>query len=179
MLRVVSRAGGLALCVQLSVLFCTGLAKAEVTRNLEIFRAQVHRYVKSMRIKLPVSVSEGRIFKGFIAKTECKGVAADIRCAITARHADLAQASPDFIEYMAVHETCHIKLRHYDLSLTDHITRSEEIERDADRCARQHIGWDKFIPSMIHLLIASNRQYEKIPIAALTRAIRKVYSDGD
>lgn len=79
---------------------------------------------------------------------------------------------------MAAHETCHIKLKHYQLTVIDHVTRFEEIERDADRCARQHIGWDKFIPSMIQMLIASNGQYEKVPKSALTRAIRKVYGDA-
>lgn len=179
MLRVVSRAWALVFCVQLSVLFCNGAAKADITRNLEAFRDQVSRFVKVMQITLPVSVSEAQIFKGFMAQTECKGVADDIRCAITARHADLMRASPDFIQYMAAHETCHIKLKHYQLTVTDHITRSEEIERDADRCARQHIGWDKFIPSMIHMLVASDKQYEKVPRPALTRAIRKVYGDAN
>lgn len=179
MLCVVSRAWALAFCVQLSVLFCNGAAKADITRNLEAFRDQVSRFVKVMQINLPVSVSQAPIFKGFMAQTECKGVADDVRCAITARHADLVRASPDFIEYMAAHETCHIKLKHYQLTVTDHVTRFEEIERDADRCARQHIGWDKFIPSMIQILIASNGQYEKVPKSALTRAIRKVYGDAD
>jgi hypothetical protein len=132
-----------------------------------------------MDIKVSVFVLEDKLWKGFEAQTQCNGVADDVRCTVTASDANLATASPIFIEYMAAHEACHIKLRHYALDALDFVTRSEEIERDADRCARKHIGWEKFIPSMVQRLIDSDKQYEKVPIEALERAIRKVYRSDE
>lgn len=175
MLRVKSRAWGMAVCVSTSVLLHDSPANADIGHNLEAFKIHVARFVQAMDIKLPISVAEDQLPKGFVAQTECKGVADDVRCTINARREDLANAPSEFIEYMAAHETCHIKLKHYALSVVDHITRTEELERDADRCARERIGWEKFIPSMVRRLIDSNKAYGKIPIAALTDAIRKVY----
>jgi hypothetical protein len=49
----------------------------------------------------------------------------------------------------------------------------------ADRCVREHIGWEKFVPSMLQRLIDSNNQYEKVPPEALERAIRRAYRSND
>ena len=155
--------------------WCTNTSSAQVFENLESFKAHVLRFVEVMDIKVSVFVSEDKLWRGFEAQTQCNGVADDVRCSVIASDADLAKASPVFIEYMAAHEACHIKLRHYALDALDFVTRSEEIELDADRCARENIGWEKFIPSMVQRLIDSNKQYEKVPPEALERAIRKVY----
>jgi len=133
------------------------------------------RFVAVMDIKVSVFVLEDKIWKGFEAQTQCQGVADDVSCTVTASDVNLATASPTFIEYMAAHEACHIKLKHYALDALDFVTRSEDIERDADRCAREHIGWEKFVPSMVQRLIDSDKQYEKVPTEVLERAIRKVY----
>jgi hypothetical protein len=132
-----------------------------------------------MDIKVAVLVSEDKLWRGFEAQTQCNGVAEDVRCTVIASDADLATASPTFVEYMAAHEACHIKLKHYALDALDFVTRSEDIERDADRCAREYIGWEKFVPSMVQRLIDSNKQYAKVPTEALERAIRKVYRSAD
>ena len=173
--RVVYRAWALGPILPLFLLWCPNAATAQVTRNLESFKAHVLRFVTVMEIKVSVTVSEDKLWKGFEAQTQCQGVADDVRCTVTASDADLAAASPVFIEYMAAHEACHIKLRHYGLDARDFVTRSDEIERDADRCAREHIGWEKFIPSMVQRLIDSDKKFEKVPTDALERAIRKVY----
>jgi len=161
------------------LVWCTNTSTAQVTRNLESFKAHVLRFVEVMDIKVSVLVLEGKLWRGFEAQTQCEGVADDVRCTVIANDTDLAKASPVFIEYMAAHEACHIKLRHYALDALDFVTRSEEIERDADGCAREQIGWEKFIPSMVQRLIASNNQYEKVPPDALERAIRRVYRTND
>ena len=178
MLRVVYRVWACALIFPLFLLWCANISTAQATRNLESFKAHVLRFVEVMDIKVLVFVSEGTLWRGFEAQTQCKGIADEVRCTVIANDADLVRASPVFVEYMAAHEACHIKLRHYALDALDFVARLEEIERDADRCAREHIGWDKFIPSMVQRLIDSDKQYAKVPIEALERAIRKVYRDG-
>lgn len=179
MCRVVYRVWAFALVFPLLLLWSTNTLTAQVTRNLESFKAHVLRFVEIMEIKVSVSVLEDKLWKGFEAQTQCKGVADDVLCTVIASDANLAKASPIFIEYMAAHEACHIKLRHYALDALDFVTRSEEVEREADRCAREHIGWEKFIPSMVQRLIGSDKQFEKVPTEALERAIRKVYRSND
>ena len=179
MWRVVYRVWAYALIFPLFTLLCTKTSTAQVTQNLELFKAHVLRFVAVMDIKVSVFVLEAKLWRGFEAQTQCNGVAEEVRCKVIASDADLARASPVFIEYMAAHEACHIKLRHYALDTLDFVTRSEEIERDADRCAREHIGWEKFIPSMVQRLIDSDKQFEKVPTEALERAIRKVYRSND
>jgi hypothetical protein len=159
--------------------WCTNTSTAQVVQNLESFKAHVLRFVEVMDIKVAVLVSEDKLWRGFEAQTQCNGVAEDVRCTVIASDADLATASPTFIEYMAAHEACHIKLKHYALDALDFVSRSEDIERDADRCAREYIGWEKFVPSMVQRLIDSNKQYAKVPTEALERAIRKVYRSAD
>src|SRR5262245_625835 len=176
---VVHRGWALALAFPLGLLWCTNTATAQITRNLETFKVHVLRFVEVMEIKVSVLVLEDKLWRGFEAQTQCKGVADDVSCIVIASDADLAKASPIFIEYMAAHEACHIKLKHYALDALAFVTRSEEIERDADMCAREHIGWEKFIPSMVQRLIDSNKQYEKVPAEALERAICKVYRSND
>jgi hypothetical protein len=177
MWRVVCWVWAFALIFPLLFLCCTNASTAQATGNLESFKAHVLRFVEVMNIKVSVSVLEDKLWKGFEAQTQCKGVAEEVRCNVIASDADLAKASHVFIEYMAAHEACHIKLRHYALDALDFITRSEEIERDADRCAREYIGWDKFIPSMAQRLMDSDKQFQTVPTEALERAIRKVYGD--
>jgi len=175
----VSRVWAFVLIFPFLVVCCASTSTGQITGNLESFKADVLRFLDVMDIKVPVSVSEDKLWKGFEAQTERKGIADDVHCTVTASREDLAEASSVFVEYMAAHEACHIKLRHYELSALDFITRTDEIERDADKCARERIGWEKFIPSMIHRLIDSNKEYEKAPRESLERAIRKVYgSDG-
>ena len=175
MWRVVYRVWAYALIFPLFLVWCTKTSTAQVAQNLESFKAHVLRFVEVMGIKVSVFVLEDKLWRGFEAQTQCNGVAEEVRCKVVASDADLARASPVFIEYMAAHEACHIKLRHYALDTLDFVTRSEEIERDADRCAREHIGWEKFIPSMVQRLIDSDKQFEKVPTEALERAIRNVY----
>jgi hypothetical protein len=179
MRRAVCRVWAFALIFPMPLLWCTNASTAQVTRNLESFKAHVLRFVEVMDIKVSVFVLEDKLWKGFEAQTQCKGVADDVRCTVIASDVNLAKASPIFIEYMAAHEACHIKLRHYALDARDFVARSEEIERDADRCVREHIGWEKFIPSMVQRLIDSDKQYEKVPTEALERAIRTVYRSHD
>ena len=179
MWRAVYRVWAFALILPLLLLWGTKTSIAQATQKLESFKAHVLRFVEVMDIKVSIFVLEDKLWKGFEAQTECRGVADDVRCTVVANDTDLVKASPVFIEYMAAHEACHIKLRHYALDALDFVTRSEEIERDADRCAREHIGWEKFIPSMVQRLIDSNKQYEKVPPEALERAIRKVYRSDD
>jgi hypothetical protein len=179
MWRAVYRVCAFALILALLLLWGTKTSIAQATQKLESFKAHVLRFVEVMDIKVSIFVLEDKLWKGFEAQTECRGVADDVRCTVVANDTDLAKASPVFIEYMAAHEACHIKLRHYALDALDFVTRSEEIERDADRCTREHIGWEKFIPSMVQRLIGSNQQYAKVPPEALERAIRKVYRGDD
>jgi hypothetical protein len=179
MWRAVYRVWAFALIFPMLLLCCTYPSTAQVTRNLESFKAHVLRFVEVMNIKASVFVLEDKLWKGFEAQTLCKGVADDVRCTVIASDVNLARASPIYIEYMAAHEACHIKLRHYALDALDFVTRSEEIERDADRCVREHLGWEKFIPSMVQRLIDSDKQYAKVPTEALERAIRKVYRPND
>ena len=109
------------------------------------------------------------------AQHQCQESSDAVSCLMTVSDT-VGELSAVYVEYIAAHETCHLKLEHYRFNIMDFLLHGDEIELQTDRCAFQLIGADKFFESLAEdFYTVLNYTVQQIPRDKLRAMIIQVY----